>query len=318
MKKLLILLGVLGVSLSAPFVRISDAPSMVLVFYRLLIAALLLLPYGLLRNREELRHMGKRTLIWSVVSGLFLGLHFSCYFEAVHQSSIASAVALVDTEVFFVAFLMLFLFREKIPWRAWIGILCTFAGSVLIALSDAGSGDNVLLGDLLALAGAVCMAVYTIIGKRCRKEITTTTYTMLVYSSAAVVVLVLLLCRGIPLLGYAPVNWLSALGMAVFCTLLGHSVFSWGLKYENAAFISTVKLLEPVFASILGWLLFREIPALQVVIGACVIITGVCVYTRFAEARPRGADPASQAAGKEPPVHDKTGAAQPAERQPQG
>ena len=42
MKKLLILLGVLGVSLSAPFVRISDAPSMVLVLYRVAIAALLL------------------------------------------------------------------------------------------------------------------------------------------------------------------------------------------------------------------------------------------------------------------------------------
>ena len=61
MKKLLILLGVLGVSLSAPFVRISDAPSMVLVLYRVLIAALLLLPYVLLRNREELRRMGRRS-----------------------------------------------------------------------------------------------------------------------------------------------------------------------------------------------------------------------------------------------------------------
>lgn len=299
MKKLLILLGVLGVSLSAPFVRISDAPSMVLVLYRLLIAALLLLPYGLLRKREELMRMKKRTLVLSVVSGLFLGLHFSCYFEAIHHSSIASAVALVDTEVFFVAFLLLFLFREKIPWRAWIGILLTFAGSVLIALSDAGHGDNVLLGDLIALAGAACMAVYTIIGKSCRKEITTTTYTLLVYSSAAVTVLVILLCRGTPLLGYPPVNWLSALGMAVFCTLLGHSVFSWGLRYESAAFISTAKLLEPVFASVLGWLLFREIPALQVIIGACVIIAGVAVYTRFAEAPAPAAGPAPGSAEKE-------------------
>ena len=44
MKKLLILLGVVGVSLSAIFVRVSSAPSMVLVFYRVAIAALLLLP----------------------------------------------------------------------------------------------------------------------------------------------------------------------------------------------------------------------------------------------------------------------------------
>ena len=306
MKKLLILLGVLGVSLSAPFVRISDAPSMVLVLYRVFIAALLLLPWVLLRNRAELRRMGKASFWLSLVSGLFLGLHFTCYFEAIHHTSIASAVALVDTEVFFVAFLMLFLFRERIPRWAWIGILLTFAGSLLIALSDAGGGDNVLLGDLIALAGAACMAVYTIIGKRCRREISTTSYTLLVYSSAACTVLVILLCRGTPLLGYAPVNWLSALGMAVFCTLLGHSVFSWGLKYESAAFISTVKLLEPVFANVLGLLLFREIPKLQVVLGGCVVILGVYVYSHFAESQPSRTNEASGAAGRESAAEDET------------
>lgn len=290
MKKLLILLGVVGVSLSAPLVRLSSAPSMVLVLYRVAMAAVLLLPYALLRSREELRRMSRKTLALCLLSGLFLGLHFTLYFEAIRHTSIASAVALVDTEVFFVAFLMLFLFREKIPLRAWLGILLTFAGSLLIALSDAGGGDNILLGDALALTGALCMAVYTMIGKVCRRELTTTAYTLLVYFSAALTVLVILLARGTPLLGYEPFNWLTALGMAVFCTLLGHSVFSWGLRYESASFISTVKLLEPVFAALLGLLLFREIPKTQVILGGCIVILGVFVYTRFAEAKSKEPD----------------------------
>lgn len=49
--------------------------------------------------------------------------------------------------------------------------------------------------------------------------------------------------------------------MAVCCTLLGHNVFSWGLKYLPPAFIATVKLMEPVFASVWGLLLFGERPA---------------------------------------------------------
>lgn len=283
MKKLLIILGVVSVSLSALFIRISTAPSMVLVLYRVLIAAGLLLPYVLLRNREELRGLGRKETALCLLSGLFLGLHFTCYFESLRHTSIASSVALVDTEVFFVAFMMLVFFREKISLPAWGGILLTFAGSLLIALSDASGGDNILLGDLIALAGAACMAVYTVIGKACRKKITTTTYTFLVYSSAALTVLAILLCTGIPVTGYEPVNRLTALGMAVFCTLLGHSVFSWGLRYESAAFISTVKLLEPVFAGIFGIILFKEIPQLQVVIGACIVILGVFVYSKYAE-----------------------------------
>ena len=115
MKKLLILLGVVGVSLSAPLVRLSSAPSMVLVLYRVAMAAVLLLPYALLRSREELRRMSRKTLALCLLSGLFLGLHFTLYFEAIRHTSIASAVALVDTEVFFVAFLMLFLLLELFP-----------------------------------------------------------------------------------------------------------------------------------------------------------------------------------------------------------
>ena len=256
---------------------------MVLVLYRVMMAALLLAPVVLTKNRAELAAIGRKDLFLCLASGLALGLHFSCYFEALRFTSIASAVALVDTEVFFVAFMLLFLFRERIPGLAWTGIVTTFAGSVIIALADAGSGSNVLLGDAIALAGALCMAVYTLIGRTCRQRITTNTYTFLVYLSAGITVLVILLFSGQPLLGYEPVNWLTALGMALFCTLLGHSVFSWGLKYESAAFISTAKLLEPVFASILGVLLFREIPSLPVIVGGCVVILGLFIYTRFSE-----------------------------------
>ena len=56
-------------------------------------------------------------------------------------------------------------------------------------------------------------------------------------------------------------NALVALGLAVFCTLLGHSIFSWGLRYEKASFISTVKLLEPVFVSLMAAVIFYEIPS---------------------------------------------------------
>jgi len=88
---------------------------------------------------------------------------------------------------------------------------------------------------------------------------------------------------GTPLTGHGTVNYLTGLGMAVFCTLLGHSVFSWGLKYLPPAFISTAKLLEPVFASVWGLFLFGEVPALMTVLGGAVIISGIALYSRVSE-----------------------------------
>ena len=282
MKRLAVLLGVAGVSLSAVLVRWSTAPSLILVLYRVGMAAALLAPYTLLRHREELRALARREVLLCLASGAFLGLHFAAYFESLRYTSIASSVVLVDTEVLFVALGTVLVLRQRLSGRAWLAVTLAFGGSVVIAMADTAVGPDAVRGDIIALSGALCMAVYTMIGAVCRKNISTTVYTFLVYCSAALTVLVIALFGGLPLTGYGAENVLTALGMAVFCTLLGHSVFSWGLKYLSPAFISTAKLLEPVFASVWGLALFGERPGLLTLLGGAVIIAGVALYGRAA------------------------------------
>lgn len=283
MKRLLVILGVAGVSLSAVFVRWSTAPSLVLVLYRMAFSVLLLTPSLLLRQRKELLALRRREVLLCLVSGLFLGLHFSSYFESLRWTSIAASVVLSDTEVLFVAAASLLLFRQKLSKKAWFAIALTFGGSIVVALADSLTGADVLKGNLLGLTSAAFMAIYTMIGTVCRRNVSTTVYTFVVYLAAGVTVLLIALFSGTAIVGYDNANYLTALGMAVFCTLLGHSVFSWGLKYLPPAFVSTVKLLEPVFASVWGLFLFAEVPVLQVVLGGAVIIFGIALYSRSVE-----------------------------------
>lgn len=279
MKRLIVLLGVAGVSLSAVFIRWSTAPSLILVLYRVGLAALLMLPSLFLQHRRELRALTRREALLCLASGAFLGLHFAAYFESLRWTSIASSVVLVDTEVLFVALGTVLVLRQRLTGRAWLAVLLAFGGSTVIAMADTAAGPDAVRGDLIALAGALCMAVYTMIGTVCRRHISTTVYTCLVYTSAALTVLAIALLSGTPLTGYGLENLGTALGMAVFCTLLGHSVFSWGLKYVPPAFVSTVKLLEPVLASVWGLLLFGEQPGLPVILGGAVIISGIALYS---------------------------------------
>ena len=279
MKRLAVLLGVAGVSLSAVFVRWSTAPSLVLAFYRMAFSALLLAPVAVVR-RGEFRALRRRELLLSLLSGAFLGFHFTCYFEALRWTSIASAVVLVDTEVLFVALASVLVLRKRLSRRAWAAVLLAFGGSVTVALADISAGAGALRGNLFALSGALCMAAYTMLGTVCRRRLSTTVYTWLVYAAAAGIVLAAALAGRQPLTGWGPVNLLTALGMAVFCTLLGHSVFSWGLKYLPPAFISTAKLLEPVFASVWGLFLFKERPGGLVVLGGAAILLGIGLYSR--------------------------------------
>lgn len=283
MKRLLVVLGVAGVSLSAIFVRWATAPSLVLAFYRMIMAAILLAPVVLWKNREELKQLEKREWILCIISGTFLGLHFAAYFESLRWTSIASSVVLVDTEVLFVALGTWLILRKRLSGKAWLAVAMAFGGSVVIAMADTAAGSDVVRGDLIALSGALFMAVYTMIGAVCRRKLSTNVYTFLVYSVAAAALLVILVITDTSLCGYGGINYLSGFGMAVFCTLLGHSVFSWGLKYLPPAFISTAKLLEPVFASVWGLLLFGEVPGMPVILGGLVILLGIALYSRISE-----------------------------------
>ena len=278
MKRLIVLLGVAGVSLSALLVRWSTAPSLILALYRMVFAAALMTPAAL--RGGSLSGLTRRELLLSLLSGAFLGLHFACYFEALNRTSIASAVVLVDTEVLFVALASALILKKKLSPRAWLAVLTAFGGGALVALADRSGGTGALTGDLIALAGAACVSVYTMLGAVCRERLSTTAYTYLVYLSASGTLLGIALVTGTPLRGYGPVNLLTGLGLAVFCTLLGHSVFSWGLKYLPPAFISTVKLLEPVFSALYGLFLFAERPGGLVILGGALILLGIGLYSQ--------------------------------------
>ena len=276
--KSVLLLGVLGISISAILVRYSQAPSVITAVYRLGWTVLLLLPAVLTRFRAELKRVRARDAALCTLSGICLALHFLTWFESLKWTGVAVSTVLVSTEVIFTALGFALFLKGKIPPLGVAAILLAFGGSAVLALAGGGT-DSAWYGNLLALAAAFFVALYTLIGRIQRGYLSTTVYTFLTYLVCFLTLLLLALFSATPLTGYGVREWLIGLGLAVFCTLLGHSVFSWGLKYEKASYISTVKFLEPVFASVWGILFLQEVPSLATVLGGAVILGGVVMYS---------------------------------------
>jgi len=279
-KKLIVILGVLFSSFSAIFGKFSDSSSAVLVFYRMIMAVLISVPLTLIKNGEELRSVRGKPLVLSITSGVFFGLHLVTFFESLKYTTIASSATLTSVEAFFVAFALVFIFREKVGAKSWLGIVVTFVGTCLIAAADFGGGSDMIKGDALALLACLLMSVYTLIGRYVRKSgISTNTYTCIVYTSAAVTVGLFSFVSGTPLLPVSGTTLLCALGLTIFCTFLGHSIYSWGLKFVQASYISNAKMLNPAFSMLWGLLLFGERPTLVSVIGMITVISGVLIYS---------------------------------------
>lgn len=280
---IMIVVGLIGISLSSIFVKYSSAPSVVTAAYRLLWTVFLMIPitFGRQEIRRELFHVDRRNLALSCLSGMFLAFHFTLWFESLRHTSVASSTTIVCTEVIWVALGYALFLKGRINLRAITAIGVTLVGSFLIAFSDSSSGGAHLYGDLLSLLAAVAVAAYVLLGRVVRESLSTTVYTFIVYCSCSIVLLLLCLFQNNSLFGYGPSGILVGFLLAVFSTIMGHSVFSWCLKYFSPSFVSASKLCEPVVAAVLAGFLFREYPTGLQLAGGALILGGVYYYSKL-------------------------------------
>lgn len=301
--------GVLVAASASILIRLAQeqgVPSSTIAAGRLILAALILLPLALPRALPELRRLGRRDLLLGVASGVVLALHFNAWISSLAYTSVASSVALVATNPLWVALASLLLFRERLDGPTLLGVVLSIAGSALIGLSDSGAqaAPDALLGDGLALLGALAASAYFLIGRELRGRLSLLAYIWLVYSSAALVLLAVASVvgwgstttpTGQPLLlGITLPAWLCLLGLALGPQLLGHTAFNWSLRHLSATFVAVAILGEPIGSALLALLIFDESFAPLQLIGFLLLLGGIATAAlseRRGTARP-AAEPA--------------------------
>lgn len=286
--KWVVLIGVFSVSISPLLSKAAEAPAHITAFYRLLFTVMLM---TLLKPRQVLTDI--RTLPWkdallSWASGFFLALHFTAWIASLQYTSVASSTVLVSMHPPLMLIMAWLLLRERPTRQQTFAVLLTVVGSAVLALQDWGRGQDSLFGDALAILGAVFVVIYLIIGRTVRSRVDNHQYTLHTYVSCTVTLLLIGLSLRTPFTGYAPKEYLIFLALAIFPTMLGHTLFNWALEYVSPTLISISVLGEPVFAAILALFLFSEPIGLLQGVGGLIILTGIWLYSRKPTARDSG------------------------------
>ncbi|MGM0397633.1 MAG: DMT family transporter [Halobacteriota archaeon] len=275
--------AIVAVSTSAILVRLSEAPSLVKAFYRVLFTTAFILPFAG-RYRDAFGRIGRRDLVFAVVSGIALAVHFAAWFESLEWTSVAASVTLVQVQPIFVAVGAWALLDEHLNARMVGGILVALVGAAILSgaglLGEGVVGANPLYGNLLAIVGAIMAAGYVLAGRSLRQRLPLVPYVLVVYSVAAVALFGFVVSEGAALSGYPPREWVLFVAMAVGPGLLGHTLINWALKYVESSVISVSLLGEPVGSAILALFIFTEIPGTATVVGGSIVLLGIFVTAR--------------------------------------
>jgi len=254
----ILICGVLGVSTGSIFARLADAPALVTAAYRVGLSSLLLLPLAWWKARTELTKLSAGDLKLAMLSGLFLALHFATWISSLDYTAIANSVVLVNTIPLWVGLLTPLISRDRIRRNTVISIVVSVIGGTIIGFGDFTTGGSALWGDFLAVLGAVCAAVYLLLGRNLRRKLSLLPYVVVCYGSAAIILWSIVLALQLPITGYSSQTVAAFWAMALISQIIGHSSYNWALKWFSTSFVAVALLGEPIGSTILAYLIFNE------------------------------------------------------------
>jgi drug/metabolite transporter (DMT)-like permease len=270
----LLVVGVTAVSFSAVLVREADAPSIAVAFYRCAMASVVLVPLGLVRHRAEYRRLTPSQWRLALASGVVLAAHFATWISSLSFTTVAASAVLVQTLPLWVAAFGRFV-GERPSRRALTGMGVAIVGTAIIAGGGFHGGSRALFGDLLAVAGAIFAAIYVLLGRSLRQQLSLVTYSSIVYAAAAVVLGAVMMASGTAFVGYPSKTWLMFVLITIGPQFLGHTTFNYLLGHLRASIVAVALLAEPVGATVLAWVILSEAPGVATLLGGAVVLVGV-------------------------------------------
>ena len=260
--------GIFAVVAAMAKIAVTEYHVLQILFFRQVIVLLSSLPTvakgfpSSLKTKHPVIH-GVRLL------GAFVALSTSIW--AVAVLPLTTAITLAFAQVFIVALLAMWLLREPVGWHRIAAVVVGFIGVVVVMRPGVDGLFNPFA--LIPLAGAFG-AAFAVISVR-RLSQTETTATLLFYQASFIG-----LMAGLPMIWLWSTPDLLGLILLVLMGVLA-TIGQWvgvkALRLGEASVIGNIQYTQLIYAAVLGYLLFGEVPDAYTLIGAAIIV-GSALY----------------------------------------
>ena len=269
--------GALCIAMAPIFVRLADVGPSAAAFWRVALAAPVLL---------LLWFPQRRALSWSLIwPGIFFGCDLAVWHQAITLTSVANATLLPNLQPIFVAAVMVLWFKQRLQPQFWIGLVLALFGSVVLVGSSLNVGGAQLHGDALGVLTAVFYASYLLSVARLRGAHSALAIMWVASAVAAVILLPVALASEARIVPASLNGWLVLAGLAGLSHICGQGLIAWSLAWLPTAFSAVTLLIQPVAAAGFAWLLLAEPLGVQQALGGAIVLAGIVVCRLYSAQR---------------------------------
>jgi drug/metabolite transporter (DMT)-like permease len=273
-------LAVLAISSAALFTLLADpVPAVWIAAGRVLVTGLAIasLAFASVVRVARVCHRRPRHGLALLLAATLLAIHFAAWITSLTMTSVLRSVTLVTTQPLF-AGLLGRMIGDRASWRLYAGGLVAIVGTlVMVSGEDAGSGR--LLGDALALVGAIAAAGYFVVGRSVRDDVELGGWLGLLHLVSAALLIGFALALGVSprVPGIEPSHLMAIIVLGLVPGVIGHGLLNWSVRNVPVHVVSLVVLLEPVGATGLAALFAGRTVVPQEALGAAIVLSGIAV-----------------------------------------
>ncbi len=253
-----------------------------LASFRVVLAALIMAAiYGLARRHKASRRYGWSDYRHFARLGLLgIAANQICFTVGLALTTVGHSAIIVALGPVNILILARLIGLEHLSWRKAAGVALSFTGVVILALEHGVSlRAATLRGDLITLTGSLAFAGYAVLGKKVAGRYDSLVMNTYSYLAGALIVFPVAVWRGLQLdwraVGWQ--GWWAVFYMALGASVIAYLIWYWALRHLAASRLAVFTYLQPVLATLLGIYVLDEPFAIQLIVAAVLVVTGVAL-----------------------------------------
>lgn len=278
--KIALALGILCISIFPILVRLQLTNGLISAFYRMFIAAILLLPYVIFSKKFKLPPITITLL--AVVSGIVFATDIAIWNIAIQKSSATQATLLANLSPVWVGIGSFLVLKNKPSINFWIGTTIALLGMVVLVGFETFRQLNFDLAFVLALLSGMLYATYILISKNILSKIDILSFMSIVLVSSSLFLALICAINGESFIGFSNTAWLVLFIQGAVCQLTAWLLISYSTQHLQATRVSLSLLGQAVLATLLAWLFLNEKMSWLRIMGAVFLLLGIRItfYTQ--------------------------------------
>lgn len=271
--RLALLIGIFCISIFPILVKWTPVPGLTSAFYRMAIAAVVALPYVLLRKKLEIPN--RKTALIILLCGICFGSDIAVWNIAIQQSSATQATLLTNLAPIWVGLGMFFFLPTKPSRNFWIGACLALIGMVILIGYETFYELKFDIGFVFGVLSGVFYAIYILLSKYALNQMQPLSFMTCSMGVSSVFLAIVCLIFKQPFYGFSATVWSVLFVQGILCQLIAWTLISFATQKMEANRVSLSLLSQIILTSIIAWLFLKETITLQMIIGGIIILVGI-------------------------------------------